>query len=200
MSAGLLSVLSGPSPTPPSQVPLDSASQGILNNMTAQSGQNPSVFAASINQGTGSSLQRNDQQQAQAEAAQGGGMNATDFGAIRNVYNQQAGQQIAQTLNQNNVQAQMMKADYMNATAKAMLGQQQAAVNQYQVLTNAYNQQEQARAGLVSSLFQVANTGMAMNAAKPSAPGQSSMPTTAGPTMAGGAGDASIDADISTTA
>lgn len=195
MSSGLLDLL-GSTPDAPGATPLDPGTQGIVNRMTDKAGGDASTFTAGLNQGAGSNLMENKQQALQSDARQGGGMGASDFGAIRNAYAGQANRQINQIQQKNDMQGKMMKADYMNTTAKALLGQQQQAVNQYGVLTNAYIQQEQARAGFISSLFQVGNTAMAASAATqksgtaPSKAGGYSMPSVGSDYASDGIGSA----------
>jgi len=146
----------------PTTVALDPASQNIENQEATQAGQDSSVFGNEINQNVqaaASGLMNAPQEKNQA-ASLGGNMPGDTFGAIRNAYSNQAGAQISGLMNQNQMQAQLMKADYMNQVGKAMLGQQVNAANQYQTLTNAYVQQNAARAGAIASLFQTANSAM----------------------------------------
>jgi len=198
MAAPLFGLL-GSTPSAPSAVPLDQGTQNVINNETAQAGQDVSQYANQLNQNTGnaSGLLGNSQSQKQAEAAQGG-MSPGMFGAIRNVYANQAGSSIANLNRQNQMQATMQKADYMNQTAQALLGQQAALTNQYQVLTNAYNQSEAARAGTIASLTQVANFGIAHNAANASKGTQSSgLATSQGPVNASNIDQLALEQNIS---
>jgi hypothetical protein len=158
---GLLNNVFGNAPQP-TTVPLDTGSQNLENQMADQSNQPSNYYSGILNSNLGqvANLGQNDQQMNQS--AQSMGMAPGQMEAIRNVYSQQAGQGINRLTQQNELKGQMMKADYMNQMSRAMLGIQQNAVNQYGVLSQAYQQQEYARAGVINSLFQTANFGIGM--------------------------------------
>lgn len=146
-------------------VPLDSGTQSIMQSESNMAGQPSSYFSGLLNNSTDQAhnLAQGDQQLNQQ--AQQMGMSPGQMKAIRNVYNSHAQKGIYQLKQQNDMQGQMMKADYMSKLSQAMLGQQVTAANQYQMLTDAYVQQEQARAGFINSLFQTGDTAIGMRAA-----------------------------------
>lgn len=161
--------LGGSSPTPPSQVALDPGSQQIVNQQIATAGQDPSYYSGILNQNQGQarSLAQGDQQLQQQ--SQQLGMQPGQMQAIRNAYNSQANTGINDLVQQNELKGKMMKADYMNKLSSTLLGQQKQAVSQYQVLTQAYQQQEMARAQTISSLFQTGALAGGMMAGSQSA-------------------------------
>lgn len=165
--AGLLDSIIGTTTPQPTAVGLDSGTQNLINSQVANSGQDPSHFSGILNQGV-DKAQGNlggVQNNLNAGTTQANtGMAPGQFQALRQSYAAQAGQNINRLKSQNDLQGQMMKADYMNQTAKALLGQAQFQSNQYQTLTNAYTQQEAARASAINSMFQTADTVIGLKA------------------------------------
>lgn len=149
----------------PKTVVLDPETIAAQQRMTANANQTPEEIQAKLNQNLemAGNLGQGDQQIAQQSASTG--MPTGQLRAIRGLYAKEAGPAMEELKNQNLRQSEKMKADYLNQTAKIMIGQHQQAANQFQVITNAYTQQEAARAAAISSMFQVADTGMGMAAA-----------------------------------
>ncbi len=161
----------GGAPDAPKSVGLDSGSQGLLNRSVAQASQPSGYYSGILNQNVGraqTALGQSNQAAAQENASMGGGINLSpgQMGAIRNAYNSQASRQIGNMVKQNDYKGQMMRADYMNSIAQTMLHQQAQQVSQYGVLTNAFIQQEGARAAAINSLFQTGDTAMGMQMAR----------------------------------
>lgn len=150
----------------PTTVPLDSDTQGLINESTNRALQPQSTFNDSINQNVdmGRSLDQDQQHAHQEDVGMGGdsGMNQ----ALRNQYSSRASTAINKIKARNDMEAQMQRANYMKQVSMAAMGQQRAAVQNYQMLTDAYNQSEMARAQFVNSLFQTANVGMAINSGR----------------------------------
>lgn len=147
-------------------VPLDASTQEALGRGMENASQSPEDIQAKLNQNldqTGN-LSQGDQQISQE--AQRMNIPPGQLEAIRNVYNREANSGIEQIKNQNLQKAQMMKGDYLNTMAKTMMAQHQQAANQYSVLTQAYQQQEAARAGAINSIFQVGDTAIGAQSAK----------------------------------
>ena len=152
--AGLLDLNS---PTPPSTVPLDPNAQALLDAGVARSTQPTQSFADADNLNA-------------SQYAQGLGGTSNNFGggsaedsniqAIKNAYNQQATKQIQDIKQRSTWNAEGQKAQAMQQQAAAATGQQQALTQQYSNLTNIYNQQEAARAGMVNQIFQTADYGI----------------------------------------
>lgn len=152
----------GGSTPQPNIVPLDSGTQGLVNSTVQKASQPLSTYTGELNQGVSTTMAQPSAAMTKgSDSAMGGNFSSS---AIRNKYAQVAGQGIAGVMNQNNYQAQLMRADYMNQTAKALLGQQQNYVQNMQTITNANISQEMARAQMINSLFQTADTGMGIYA------------------------------------
>lgn len=66
----------------------------------------------------------------------------------------------------NKQQAEMTRADQMHKMAMAAMGQQRAATQNYQMLSDAYNQNEAARAQFVNELFQTGSYAAGRSMAK----------------------------------
>lgn len=168
------------SPNAPGVVPLSPGAQGILNDQISTSAQPSSYFSNQINQNTDAGLnQFPSEEKAGQQAASAGTPNET-FGAIRGMYAKKAGQQIGNIMKMNDLEATKMKGDYMNQTAKALLNQQALQTNQYGVYTNAYQQQEQARAGMINQLFQLGTTAGTIGYLNSRGAGGGSAPTSSG--------------------
>ena len=149
----------------PNKVGLDPGTQNLLNKQVETANKGPEYFSGLINQGV------SDKRLAQPSGDQseaGTGMSQGQLGALRQSYAGQAQQGINRIMDQNKLQGSLMKADYMSKVSQALLHQQMQYANQYQVLTQAYNQSEAARAGAINSLFQLANVGIGQYAANQS--------------------------------
>lgn len=74
--------------------------------------------------------------------------------ALHNQYYGKQSKQIDALKRQAGMQGQMDKAGALKNLSAIAQGQQQALTQQFQFLTNAYNQQESAKAGAINQLFQ----------------------------------------------
>lgn len=163
--SGLMGGLGDSAPDAPGKTPLDAGTQKLVDQQSEIAGKDPSYFSGILNrgvQGVQTGLGQTGNQLQQENASQGG--QNSNINAIHNAYNAQAQQGINQIMNKNEMQGNMMKADYMNQLSKTLLGQQAQAVQQQQFLTNVFSQQEQARAQAINSLFQVGDQIIGMNA------------------------------------
>ena len=97
--------------------------------------------------------------------------------ALRNQYAARSSSDINKIHTNNQQRAEMMRADKMRKMAMAAMGQQRAMTQNYEMLTQAYNDAEIARAQLVSSIFQMGGQagGMAMANKKRQPQGQDSL-------------------------
>lgn len=166
--AGLLGLF-GETPQP-KQVELDPATGGLLHQGTDLATRSGDQYATDMNQNVANnakSLQQNDQQAAQE--SQKLGMDPGFFGGLRNAYNAQSDATVQKLMRQNSLKAEMQRSDQMSRMAKAAMAQQQAATQNYAMLTKAYNESEMARAQLVSSLYQTAGTAVGTMAGNPAA-------------------------------
>lgn len=173
----------------PTVVGLDPGTKGLMADQAQKASQGPEYYSGILNQNTEKAGQLGQNPEQVQQSASALGMDPNQFQAIRRVYNNQAQQGIQQLKGHNEVQGQLMKADYMNKISKAMLGQQAQQVQQYQFLTNAYMQQEQARAQTINSLFQVGNQVIGMNAKMKLPPQSQALQADPGQAYAGGFGD-----------
>jgi len=143
----------------PTIVPLDGQTQGLLNQSALRTQEPLDAYKQKQNQGI-----------IQAQAALGGVPSANDSaksgltdamkGGIRNLYQQKAGPQIAMLAAQNNIQGQMAKANAANKYMQQAFQLQKNVTDNYNMLTNAYNQQEAARAGMVAALTGLGGTAL----------------------------------------
>lgn len=158
----------------PKYVPLDQQSQGLLNDMQGQAQAPTSDWQAKATKGVDSASQLGGQQlNYQAQSGQTDAMSK----ALHNAYQGQAQKQIGSLVDQSKFNAQIAKANYAANINHALLGQAQTQVSNYQMLTDAYNQSEAARAQFVSAISGLANYGMGRYAAAKS----SNVPTATSP-------------------
>lgn len=93
--------------------------------------------------------------------------------ALRNQYAARSSKDIDKIQAGNMQRAEMMRADKMRKMAMAAMGQQRAQTQNYEMLTQSYNDAEAARAQLISSIFQMgAGAGGAAMANKGKKPQQ----------------------------
>ena len=162
----LSNVFSGGPVKSPKYVPLDPQSQALLDSMQGQAQAPASEWAQKANKGVETAGQLGQPTAPQDFAKTG--INEPMGAAIRNAYKGQANQQIGNILKQNEFNAQIAKANYSAQINNALLGQAQTHVANYQLLTDAYNQNEAARAQFVASLTGLAAYGMGTYMAKQS--------------------------------
>jgi hypothetical protein len=150
----------------PNYVPLNQQSQGLLNDMVSNATSPTQSWADRANQGVSNASQLGIQS-APAESMQANtGVDPSMHQALRNAYQGQANKQIGDIMNKNSFNSQIAKANYSSSINQALQGQAQTHVNNYQQLTDAYNQSESARAQFVSAISGLANYGMGTYAAK----------------------------------
>jgi exosome complex RNA-binding protein Csl4 len=117
-------------------------------------------------------LQTNDQ--ANARSAQTG-ENSTGLQAIRNQYNKVAGDAVGGIIRQNQNNAAIQKSQWQQQAARSAIAQQQVQTQNYEMMTNAMNQADMARAQVLSSILGVGGMAAGMYAGShhsrpPSAP------------------------------
>lgn len=170
--AGLLGGLFGQAPDP-KVVALDPETQGLIYQGSENAMRPEGDFQADINQGIERSgtLGANPSQLMQNAAglgydgSNGGGDIYND--ALRSVYNQKSGLNQENQKWDNKLQAQSQQTKKLRSAAIQAMGQQRAATANFEMLTQAYNQNEMARAQFVSSLFQAGGTAYSINKMKP---------------------------------
>lgn len=149
------------------QVPLDAGAQGELNQQAAQVQAGPAAVATADNHGLNQGVQSMQPgNTATLQATAGQGNDAGMVQGLRNAYASQANKSLEALKTQNDYSAQMQYAQYTNQVAKEALGQQQITNQMYDMMSKSYQNQMQARAQMVGSLFGAAGTAYGINAAK----------------------------------
>lgn len=154
----------GNMPAPPQQIPLDAGAQGILNADAAKASGSSDEFTKGINQGVseGAYGLQGSASQAQKDAGYGG---ANPYGeALSRAYSSKATGAVSRLKEQNRYNGQIEQANLSHQMSTALLGQQQALTQQYEMLSQVQQQSDAARAAFVNQLFQTADQGMAMYA------------------------------------
>jgi hypothetical protein len=149
-------------------VSLDSDTQGLVNNSVQNAGRSGDEFAADINNGVAQNAASlgQDQQHATQEDQRGGDNSPYMADALRGAYQAHSDQNVGRLIKSNQYKGEMAKADYMRQTAAVQAAQQNVRNQNYSMLTEAYNQNEMARAQFVNSLFQLGGTAVAMYGAE----------------------------------
>lgn len=168
--------LLGKSPDAPEFVELDERTKGLVDRQASSAASDELVNQSNQAYDMGSGLAQNPQSNAQSAAS---GSDQAFTQALHNQYYGKAKRDIDNLKSQGGLQAQADKGQALSNAAKIAIGQQQARMQQYQFLTNAYNQQEQAKASAVNQLFQLGAYGM----------GQYFGNKTANPASSNGVGD-----------
>lgn len=112
-----------------------------------------SEHAANINANVANMSQLNGKPDEATDA--GLGQSPGFLTALRNQYAARSSKDIDKIQAGNMQRAEMMRADKMRKMAQAAMGQQRVMTQNYEMLTQAYNDAEAARAQLVSSIFQM---------------------------------------------
>lgn len=161
----------GDAPKPPDMVQLDPRARELLDQGVARASRSGAEHQDEENAGidayAGGLLGGGGDQEAASSA-----QNPYYVQGLRDAYKSQARSGIDAVKNQNQFSAEMRRSDQLKRMQMAAMGQQQAQLQNYQMLTQAYNQNEAARAQFISSIFGVARTGIGMGMASkgPSAP------------------------------
>jgi len=174
--AGLLDGLTGGSGPSLNIVPLDPGTQNLIKGQIGNSTQNDATIAEKLNSGVAAAGQQGMQSsdQLNQRAAQTG-ENPASLEAIRRQYNKVAGDTVASVVRNNQTNAAMTRANWMNQAARSMLAQQQVQTQNYQMLTQAMNAADAARAQILSNVLGVGGmaAGMALAPGRARAPRQS---------------------------
>lgn len=142
-------------PDPPQRVPLSQQGKDALSRQVELAERPVAEHAASAWENVDKSMGNiAGSPQATSQAARRLGTNEYFGDAIRNVYQRQAGTMLNQVRQTNDFQAAIRRSQDLAKAARAVLGQQQAITAQNQFLTEAYNQQEAARARFIDQIFQ----------------------------------------------
>jgi hypothetical protein len=136
-------------------VPLDSGTSELLNSgVNRVANQTPGQLAGENNQAAQTAAKSFQQSPAQTsqQAAQTGS-NPAMLQAIRNQYQGMAGKDTNQLMRQNQINAQFQHGQMLSDYARSALAQQQVQTQNYEQLSNAYQQNTMARGEMISSLI-----------------------------------------------
>jgi hypothetical protein len=171
-------------------VPLDPQTQAKIGTQVSNATQTDQQFSDKMNAGVrdagAQGLQTDSQAQARASQT---GENPASLQAIRNQYNKVAGDSIGGVVRQNQTNAAMTRANWMQSAARSAIAQQQVQTQNYEMMTQAMNQADMARAQLLSNILGVGGMAGGMYLAGGFG-GHGGMRTRQGPTTAGGPMDA----------
>lgn len=146
-------------------VPLDDQTNQLIsagvNRATAPSDQ----VANNLNAGVGDSTSSLAGPSVDQRAAKTG-ENAPMLQAIKNQYNQVAGKDIQRITNQNRINADVTKSQWLKQYAAGAMAQQNVATQNYASLTNAYNQSQMARAQVLSSILGLGGVAVGIGASR----------------------------------
>jgi hypothetical protein len=148
----------------PQQVPLDPATQGLITSSIKDAKRPATSFGADLNRGTSEAAEGFDPNGEIVRQKSPGLGGQSGFDALRGVYQSQAGAAIGRMKEKSQYEGRLQKYDRAQSVARVLLGQQQIQAQNYHMLTEAYNRAEVARAGFINSLFQGANTAIAISA------------------------------------
>lgn len=143
-------------------VPLDSTTQGLINQQNQTATQSPGQIGGMLNQNVaqrGQNMFSSGPSTSQTAAKFGNAPgSASMIQAIRNTYGNQANKQINQIVNQNNWKAPMTQGQMLQQAAQNAMSQQNVETQNYEGLMNAYNTSINARAQVLSSVFQLSGS------------------------------------------
>lgn len=145
-------------------VPLDSGTSELLNSgVNRVANQTPGQLAGENNQAAQTAAKSFQQSPAQTsqQAAQTGS-NPAMLQAIRNQYQGMAGKDTNQLMRQNQINAQFQHGQMLSDYARSALAQQQVQTQNYEQLSNAYQQNTMARGQMISSLINMGTDAYAM--------------------------------------
>lgn len=141
-------------PDPPQMIELDDSTKKLINEREARAMRPEGDFAKELNDPI-------DQAQIAMKEIPGQvDVNSPFHGAMRKVYAQKAQKEIDRLKAYTQPQAQTNKANALNQVSAQQIAQMRARTQNYEFLTQAYNQQEAAKANLINNLFQIGATAM----------------------------------------
>lgn len=148
-------------------VPLDEGTQGLLNRGTDRATRPSEDYAADLNRGVAEAAQQFSQgPQAGAQESKRLGMDDGFNAALRQAYGSRESDIVNRLVRSNQYRGQLQRSQEMHRMSIAAMAQQRVATQNFAMLTEAYNQQEMARAQFISQLFQTGANAMSMYAAQ----------------------------------
>lgn len=137
-------------------VDLDPTTQQMINDTVNRASSDPSQFAARANAGVGEAGQQafqSPEQMAQQSAGMGEYNQEAMGTAIQNKYRQLAGKDIGHITRTNDINSLMMKGNALHRAAGMALAQQQVRTQNFEALTQAYNDNQMARAQVIKGIL-----------------------------------------------
>ncbi len=144
-------------------VPLDGVSQGMISDMGHRAAGSDAEIANVANHGIadrGQAMMGSDQQSAQSAASSAQDPNMVQ--AIRNQYQAQAGRGIQDIVNKNRLNAPIHRAALLDQASGAAQAAGEIETSNYQALTQANLDYEQARAQALNSILTSVGMGVGM--------------------------------------
>lgn len=184
---GLLDSILGGSGPSLNIVPLDSGTQGLIKGQVDRATAGPGAIAEKANAGVreaGAQAQATPDQTNQRAAQTGEG--SAGLSAIRNQYMKTAGDAVGGIVRSNQANAAVTQGNMLNQAARSALAQQQVQTQNYEMMTQAMNAADAARAQVLSNVLGVGGMAAGMYAAGPHGKAPSGGQQR---TMAGGYGD-----------
>jgi len=161
--AGLLDALTGGSGPSLNIVPLDSGTQNLINGQVHNAAQSDQQISDRLNAGVKDAGQQGMQTSDQLnQRATQTGENPASLEAIRRQYNKVAGDAVGSVVRNNQTNAAMTRANWMNQAARSALAQQQVQTQNYEMMSQAMNAADAARAQILSNILGVVGTGAGM--------------------------------------
>lgn len=136
-------------------VPLDAESNQLLNNLGVRAARSTSDFAAEANKGVGQAgqmpLQTNQQLDQQLSGFGGGDPHMAH--AIRSAFNARSSADVNRIKNQFGMQAEFEKSNAMKQAAQLAAARNKVNIQNFEGLSQAYEDSEKARAEVISSFM-----------------------------------------------
>lgn len=149
----------GSTPKTPQTVELDEGTRGLIKDATTRAIRPAEDYLKELNQPAdyaAKAFEAPNTAQASATTGQDEGF----LKALQNKHSQVAKSDFDRIKSMNTVTAEQKRAGQMSRMAQIAQGQQQARTQQYAFLTEVYNQQEAAKAGMINELFQLGSAVM----------------------------------------
>ncbi len=133
---------------------LDPTAKRLIDDQSARASESDKQIAGHLNQGVEVNANQMLQgDQSLQEQAAGSAQDPAMLQAIRNQYNQKAGNEINQVVKQNEMSTSLRRNHMMQQRASYHVAQQNIETQNYMALTKAMNDADAARAQVLNSIF-----------------------------------------------
>jgi hypothetical protein len=144
-------------------VPLDPGTQNLINNQVKNANVSTGEIASKMNAGVqdagNQAMQTSDGLNQRAAQT---GESAGSLQAIRNQYNKYAGDAVGNVVRSNQANAAMTRANWQNQAARNAIAQSQVQTQNYEMMTQAMNAADAARAQVLSNVLGVGGMAAGM--------------------------------------